>query len=153
MHCAGCIVVDSKFGVKRVCAFCAVRFYDLNKKPVTCPKCTHSFDPTTTFAPSVASQSGQSLSSAQKTIPETVIKVGVDEDELETGGDELSLDDIVADDVVNDDMAENDADNERLLHFEDDADLIDNDTTRLDDATKDEGEYMEDFPEVYEMGG
>ncbi len=82
-----------------------------------------------------------------------MIKVGVDEDELETGGDELSLDDIVADDVVNDDMAENDADNERLLHFEDDADLIDNDTTRLDDATKDEGEYMEDFPEVYEMGG
>ncbi len=26
-------------GTKRVCTNCAARFYDLDKKPVVCPKC------------------------------------------------------------------------------------------------------------------
>jgi uncharacterized protein (TIGR02300 family) len=33
-------MADKKFGQKRVCANCEVKFYDLNKKsPLTCPHC------------------------------------------------------------------------------------------------------------------
>lgn len=31
-------------GVKRVCIECGVRFYDLNREPITCPGCGGTFD-------------------------------------------------------------------------------------------------------------
>ncbi len=34
-----------EWGVKRVCQSCAVKFYDLNRSPLTCPKCAAPFDP------------------------------------------------------------------------------------------------------------
>ncbi len=34
-----------EWGVKRVCQSCAARFYDLNRSPITCPKCAAPFDP------------------------------------------------------------------------------------------------------------
>ncbi len=34
-----------EWGVKRVCQSCAVKFYDLNRSPITCPKCATPFDP------------------------------------------------------------------------------------------------------------
>lgn len=32
-------------GIKRTCPHCSARFYDLNKRPASCPKCNHSYDP------------------------------------------------------------------------------------------------------------
>ena len=37
------IVVDAKLGTKRTCPECEARFYDLNKSPIVCPKCSESF--------------------------------------------------------------------------------------------------------------
>ena len=34
-----------EWGVKRVCQSCAAKFYDLNRSPITCPKCAATFDP------------------------------------------------------------------------------------------------------------
>ena len=36
-------------GTKRVCPTCAARFYDLQKRPIECPKCHASFDPESLF--------------------------------------------------------------------------------------------------------
>jgi uncharacterized protein (TIGR02300 family) len=36
-------VVKPELGTKRTCPNCAVRFYDLLKDPITCPKCSTSF--------------------------------------------------------------------------------------------------------------
>ena len=36
---------EAGVGVKRVCQSCAVKFYDLNRAPITCPKCAAPFDP------------------------------------------------------------------------------------------------------------
>lgn len=33
-----------ELGTKRLCAGCGVRFYDLNKNPITCPKCSTPFE-------------------------------------------------------------------------------------------------------------
>jgi uncharacterized protein (TIGR02300 family) len=38
-------VVKAELGTKRTCPSCAVRFYDLLKDPITCPKCGTSFIP------------------------------------------------------------------------------------------------------------
>lgn len=32
-----------EWGVKRVCPKCSVRFYDLQRDPMTCPSCGHTF--------------------------------------------------------------------------------------------------------------
>jgi len=38
-------VAKKKLGAKRICPNCSAKFYDLNKMPVVCPKCAHSFEP------------------------------------------------------------------------------------------------------------
>ena len=34
-----------EWGIKRICQGCGALFYDLNKDPITCPKCDSVFDP------------------------------------------------------------------------------------------------------------
>ena len=38
-------MADSKLGTKQLCPECGAKFYDLNKRPAVCPKCSHSFEP------------------------------------------------------------------------------------------------------------
>src|SRR6185437_1553606 len=38
-------LVKADLGLKRVCPQCAARFYDLQKRPIECPKCQFSFEP------------------------------------------------------------------------------------------------------------
>lgn len=38
-------LVKADLGTKRVCPSCSARFYDLQKRPIECPKCTFTFEP------------------------------------------------------------------------------------------------------------
>lgn len=38
-------LVKADLGLKRVCPSCGSRFYDLQKRPIECPKCAFSFEP------------------------------------------------------------------------------------------------------------
>jgi hypothetical protein len=38
-------VAKPELGIKRRCAGCGVKFYDLLKKPILCPKCSTGFPP------------------------------------------------------------------------------------------------------------
>jgi uncharacterized protein (TIGR02300 family) len=38
-------LVKADLGTKRVCPSCNARFYDLQKRPIACPKCEFTFDP------------------------------------------------------------------------------------------------------------
>ena len=38
-------MAKAKLGTKRTCSSCGMRYYDLNKTPVTCPSCNAEFDP------------------------------------------------------------------------------------------------------------
>ncbi|MEL7056185.1 MAG: TIGR02300 family protein [Pseudomonadota bacterium] len=38
-------MADPELGTKTVCPTCEAKFYDLNKRPAVCPKCSYSFDP------------------------------------------------------------------------------------------------------------
>ena len=39
-----------EWGVKRLCAACGVRFYDLGRNPVDCPKCGEAYSPAAAIA-------------------------------------------------------------------------------------------------------
>lgn len=39
-------MAKAELGDKQVCPSCGAKFYDLRKRPATCPKCSFSFDPT-----------------------------------------------------------------------------------------------------------
>ena len=34
-----------KWGTKRICQSCAVKFYDFGRSPIVCPQCDAKFDP------------------------------------------------------------------------------------------------------------
>jgi len=34
-----------EWGIKRICPSCSTRFYDMNRQPITCPKCSNTFEP------------------------------------------------------------------------------------------------------------
>ena len=38
-------LVKADLGTKRICPSCSARFYDLQKRPIECPKCAFSFEP------------------------------------------------------------------------------------------------------------
>jgi uncharacterized protein (TIGR02300 family) len=38
-------LANPELGAKQICPACAAKFYDLNRRPATCPKCGESFDP------------------------------------------------------------------------------------------------------------
>ena len=38
-------MANAKLGTKRSCTSCGLRYYDLNKIPITCPSCNAEFDP------------------------------------------------------------------------------------------------------------
>jgi hypothetical protein len=44
-------VGNTSLGDKRVCPSCAARFYDLEKRPIECPKCQTTFEPDVLFRP------------------------------------------------------------------------------------------------------
>ena len=67
-------------GTKRVCPSCASRFYDLQKRPIECPKCAFTFEP-------------EALLKQRRTrVPEPVAKpapvVVADDEEVEEAEDE-----------------------------------------------------------------
>ncbi|MGB9152914.1 MAG: TIGR02300 family protein, partial [Alphaproteobacteria bacterium] len=35
----------AEWGMKRICPSCGMRYYDMKKKPPSCPKCKTVFDP------------------------------------------------------------------------------------------------------------
>lgn len=73
---------NAKLGTKQVCPSCESKFYDLNKDPVECPKCGHSFDPSDTAVRSKAAKVKEKR--AAKTVPD----IDEDEDDIVIGSGE-----------------------------------------------------------------
>ena len=42
-------LVKADLGTKRACPSCNARFYDLEKRPIECPKCGFSYEPEALF--------------------------------------------------------------------------------------------------------
>lgn len=123
-------MVDPKLGTKRVCEACGAKFYDLNKEPVICPKCGHSFDPMAAVATMPVAE-----------IEPTAENTDNDDETLEDEDEDAVSLDTMVDEEADDD------DDENLGDFEGDEALLDDndeDDTLLDEADDDEESFLED---------
>ena len=69
-----------ELGLKRLCASCGAKFYDLNRDPITCPKCGAVYS-------DEASVVNTPVKAVEPEAPE------LEETEQETPEDEVNLDD------------------------------------------------------------
>jgi uncharacterized protein (TIGR02300 family) len=94
-------LAKTDLGDKQVCPSCGAKFYDLRRRPATCPKCATAFDPT---EESVRVRRGRSRVSANDPAYEdeedeaaTAKKPGAGEDEDEEAEEETAEIDAEAD--------------------------------------------------------
>lgn len=96
-----------EWGVKRICPSCAVRFYDLQRDPMTCPSCDAEFSLESLTAPKGRAARAEKAKSpvAEPAAPvvddaEEVVLDDDDTDAVPAAGDDL-LDDDEDDDTAN----------------------------------------------------
>ena len=78
-----------ELGTKQVCPSCEVKFYDLNKRPATCPKCGHSFEPEDDAAISARAKAKEAGPEAEKAEDEEeAAEEAIATDEDEDGAEE-----------------------------------------------------------------
>jgi uncharacterized protein (TIGR02300 family) len=70
-------------GVRRVCQSCQARFYDLKRKPITCPKCEAVFDPGVLYKTKRTRSSGKEAAPTVTFDPLEEIELGDDTVEAE----------------------------------------------------------------------
>ena len=100
-------------GAKQSCPSCGAKFYDLNRRPAVCPKCTTSFDPA---EEGVRARRGRSRVSANDPAyddddeleDKKKAKTGDDEDEDEEAEEAVGIDAEADAEVVVDDDEEDD---------------------------------------------
>jgi uncharacterized protein (TIGR02300 family) len=85
-----------ELGTKRLCANCSARYYDLNKTPITCPKCGTPFAVVTTTTRSRVEQ--RAVVSQREVEPEKARS----ETEL-TSPEEVETEDVETDETAKDD--------------------------------------------------
>lgn len=105
-------VPDTALGRKRTCQSCSARFYDLNRAPITCPKCGATFD----FEAVLKSRRPRPVADeAPKKKAVAVKATSDDEDSDELLGDDEE--DIVDDD---DEIDDSDSDVSSVVEVDDD---------------------------------
>lgn len=89
-----------EWGVKRLCPHCASRFYDLQRDPMTCPECGHSFT-----AESLVTGRGRALTSEKTSVKEDKVDDLTDDDDLDDDTGDTDLDDDLLEDDEDDDVS------------------------------------------------
>lgn len=122
-------------GLKRICTGCGIRFYDFNKRPITCPTCDVEF----TGDVKVKSRRGRAAAEPKKDAAVKVEAVVEEEESLEeeAGVEVVSLDDAEessTDSKDESDLGDNADDLDSIPDFEGeiDDDNSDDDATLLD---------------------
>ncbi len=77
-------MTKAALGSKCICVYCTTKFYDLNKRPVTCPKCHKSFDPDT-----LKNSSDKQSTDKTDTAPEDTKKEEVSKADIEDNHEDL----------------------------------------------------------------
>lgn len=125
-----------ELGIKRLCASCGAKFYDLSKSPIVCPKCSTVYEVT---LPRARSDGRGAAAAAVVPEPEAaeVETVSLEEADAEATGQVKaevpeSVDDIEVDETIEDD----DDDDSTFIAEEEEGD--DDVTDIIGDVTDDE---------------
>lgn len=117
-------------GLKRICASCATRFYDMNKNPIVCPKCGDEF----TGAVRIKTRRTRVKTDESKAGPKTAApqsEVALEEEEDDTT---VSLEDLEREENSDEDEdleLEGDLDLDELANIDDEEDEEDFDDDDL----------------------
>lgn len=84
-----------EWGVKRLCPHCASKFYDLQRDPMTCPECSHTFT-----ADSLIAGRGRTLVAEKAVVKERDLDIDdlAEDTDLEEEGADVELDDDLLED-------------------------------------------------------
>lgn len=86
LHAGTITLVKADLGIKRVCPSCGARFYDLQKRPIECPKCAYSFEPESLYKQRRPRQPEPVVAEPVRPAPE----VEEEEEELEDENEEVA---------------------------------------------------------------
>ncbi len=79
-------------GLKRVCASCGIRFYDLNKRPIKCPNCAVE------FSGEIKLKARRGRAAAIEAVAEAPVAAANDQfEEVEVTENTISLEEVVED--------------------------------------------------------
>ena len=119
-------MANPEWGTKRICPSCGTRYYDLQRDPVVCPKCSTAFDPEALLR----ARRARPVAPVEKELePVTAGEVDVDleQEEIETVEEEEEEDAGVALEEAEEEDEEMIEDASELGEDEDDmAEVIDN---------------------------
>ena len=143
------VAVVDKRGLKRICMSCGNRFYDMNKRPVTCPSCQ------AVFSGEMKVKSRRPRAAVSDDDGQVTKAAGVkaapaedEEDEILPGDDDtVSLDEVEDEEEVAEDDEELDADLELDDDIEDLEDLEEDDLDEDDDDEEDDEDEDEEDDE------
>jgi len=71
-------LASANWGTKRRCSTCGAAFYDLNRAPITCPKCHSAY----VAAPRVPVRGSARTRSVESVVPEPAEAEAFEEDEI-----------------------------------------------------------------------
>ena len=134
-------MANAELGHKQRCTSCGIKFYDLNKKPITCPSCNTEFDPESLLKSRRGrggpKQEGKAVKADADNADEEEIVSESEEDGFEEEDDVLPTEDSPIIALSSDDEDETESGSELIDVLEDDTSLG-SDEDDLDDSDEDE---------------
>lgn len=113
-------VAKPELGIKRQCANCGAKFYDLAKTPILCPKCGTVYEVTASARRAAVKAAATETPEAPVADPETVSLEEVAEQEKRKPSVKGASPDVDAD--SDDDVEDSDADDDTFLEEEEEDD-------------------------------
>ena len=106
-------MAKAKLGTKRSCTSCGLRYYDLNKTPITCPSCNAEYDPESLLKTRKSRQPSKAANDDEGSASESEVAEGAATDLDQNAADTSSVDnDAIASDLDYDDDDDGDVDEE-----------------------------------------
>ena len=106
-------MAKAKLGTKRSCTSCGLRYYDLNKTPITCPSCNAEFDPESLLKTRKSRQPAKAANDDESSASEGEATEGAATDLDQNAAETSSADnDAIASDLDYDDDDDGDVDEE-----------------------------------------
>src|SRR5438477_11353503 len=90
-HAGNTSLIKPELGTKRVCPSCAARFYDLQKRPIECPKCSFAFEPEMLLKQR-RTRAPEDVKPAEVPAPQDELETADEEDAQKVAGEEAELD-------------------------------------------------------------
>ena len=122
---------EPEWGIKRVCPSCSIKYYDFNKRPITCPKCEFEFDPDLLLK----SRKGRSIATKTE-VNEVSSDVQKEDETLENDITSIENDEDILEIDDETDIQDNDIENnikEKINSEDDDIEIIEDGLENKDD--------------------